>query len=184
MAWSNKQKSLAVQACRAAGINEEQRVDVILRNFHNAYSAGCVTSTSPRLTNHDFESFMSIVERTAGGKVLHFTEGFWDRAASDSLKRMRFKVRAIAAALEKSGKLAPNGVGLAGWIEKRVTGGVPSRLEDLEYHGLMALIIGLQAYGRQEPAKSEPTGELAGGPDARTACHAGGEPYASMAAGF
>jgi hypothetical protein len=155
MPWTNKQKSLAVQACRAAGISEEQRVDVILRNFVNAHSAGVVTSTSPRLTNHDFESFMAIIERTAGGTILNYSPGFWDRAAADWLRRMRFKALAIAAALERAGKLAPDGVGLAGWIQKRVTGGIASRLDELEYHGLSALIIGLEAYARQNAVKIE-----------------------------
>jgi hypothetical protein len=149
MAWSNKQKKIAVQACRFAGISEEQRIDMILRNFQNAHYGGAISSTSPRLTNDDFEAFMSIVEKQAGGKVMHFTERFWQIAASDRLKRMRFKVMTIAAELEKAGKLAPGGDGLAGWINKRVSGGLFNSVDELEYHGLLALILGLQAYARQ-----------------------------------
>ena len=155
MAWSNKQKQIAVQACRAAGISEEQRIDMILRNFKNADYGGAISSTSPNLTNHDFEAFMSIVECYAGGKVMHFTDGFWQRAASDWLKRMRFKALAIAGELEKHGKLAASGAGLAGWIAKRVSAGTASSVDQLEYHGLLALILGLQAYARQSGIKLE-----------------------------
>jgi len=149
MPWTNKQKQLAVRACRAAGISEEQRVDMILRSFKHAEYNGDITSTSPKLTNHDYEAFMAIVEGYAGGEVLHFTRGFWQAAAADSLARMRFRVQSIASILEANGKLHADGVGLAGWIEKRVSAGATRRLEELDYHGLAALILGLEAYARQ-----------------------------------
>ncbi|HEX4055996.1 MAG TPA: hypothetical protein VHX86_17160 [Tepidisphaeraceae bacterium] len=149
MPWTNKQKSLAAQACRAAGISEDQRTDVILRNFPHAHSRGDITSTSPRLTSGDFAGFMGIVERFAGGKVLHFTAGYWRRASADQLQRMRYRVNRIAAALEAAGRLQPNGVGLAGWIEKRVSGGVTDRIDDLEFPAMQALLMGLQAYAKQ-----------------------------------
>lgn len=162
MAWTSTQKQIAVRACRAAGLNEDQRVDVILRSFPHAHSGGDITSTAPRLTSKDFCAFMAIVERFAGGKILHFTAGYWDRANADELQRMRFLVRKIAAELERSGKLAAGGVGLAGWIEKRVSKGITNRLEDLEFPALQALILQLQAYARQgrqaeaSPAEAEP----------------------------
>jgi hypothetical protein len=149
MAWTNKQKQIAVKACRAAGITEEQRIDLILRNFQHANHGGDITSTSPRLTNQDFEQFMAVVEKFAGGKVLHFTERYWEGHASDRLSRMRHKAAGIASALEAAGRLAPGGAGLAGWIEKRVSAGATRRIEDLEYHGLLALILGLEAYAHQ-----------------------------------
>jgi len=153
MAWTNPQKQIAVRACRAAGISEEQRRDMILRNMANArLPDGRVTSTAPKLTNADFEQFMAIVEQGAGGKVLHFTEGYWVKNAADSLGRMRHKVRLLAAELEAAGHLAANGIGLAGWIEKRVTRGATNRLEELDYQGLRALILGLKAYSRQRAA--------------------------------
>jgi hypothetical protein len=149
MPWTSKQKQIAVQACRAAGITEDQRRDLILRNFANAHHQGDITSTAPKLTSNDFEAFMAIVERYAGGKVMHFTTGFWSVQAADRLKRMRHKAIDLAALLESHGKLAAGGVGLAGWISKRVSAGTASRVEELEYHGLAALIIGLEAYARQ-----------------------------------
>ena len=54
--------------------------------------------------------------------------------------------RAVDATREQG---AAGGVGLSGWISKRVSGGTASRVEDLEYHGLKALIIGLEAYAKQ-----------------------------------
>jgi hypothetical protein len=149
MAWTNKQKMIAVKACRAAGLNEDQRVDMILRSFPHAHYAGDITSRAPRLTSKDFAAFMSIVERYAGGQILHFTPGYWERANADELQRMRFRARKIAAELEAAGKLAPGGVGLAGWIEKRVSKGATNRIEDLAYPSLQALIIGLEAHARQ-----------------------------------
>jgi hypothetical protein len=62
---------------------------------------------------------------------------------------MRHRAAAIATVLERHGKLSPNGVGLAGWIEKRVSGGETRELANLEYHGLHALILQLQAYALQ-----------------------------------
>jgi hypothetical protein len=150
MAWTKTQKQLAVRACREAGISEEQRVDMILRNFTNAHHGGDITSTSPKLSNTDYEAFMAIVENYAGGKVLHFTEGYWRKHAGDGLGRMRCKALALAAELERHGKLLPDGVGLCGWINKRVSGGQFNRVEELDYHGLLALILGLQSYARQQ----------------------------------
>ena len=149
--WTAKQKQLAARACLAAGIDDHTRRDVILRNFTRAWVDGKITSTAPRLSNQDFASFMSIIERYAGGKILHFTAGYWERCAIDVLHRMRYKARRLALDLEAKGKLAPDGVGLAGWINKRVSGGEVNRLEDLDYHGLVALILQLSAYARQRP---------------------------------
>jgi len=149
MPWTNKQKQMAVRACQAAKISEEQRRDLILRNFSNAHHKGKITSTSPKLTAKDFEAFMAIVERFAGGQVLHYTPGYWRESADDELRRLRFRAKRIAGDLERSGKLIADGVGLAGWIEKRVSGGATSKLEELDYNGVMALILGLENYARQ-----------------------------------
>jgi hypothetical protein len=157
MAWTNKQKFLAIRACKAAGINEDQRVDMILRSFPHAHHGGDITSTAPRLTSKDYSAFMAIVERFAGGKILHFTAGYWQRANADELQRMRYRVNAIAAELEAAGKLAFGGIGLAGWIEKRVSKGATDRLEDLEFPALQALLLQLEAYAKQgRQAESEP----------------------------
>jgi hypothetical protein len=64
---------------------------------------------------------------------------------------MRFKAQRLALELEAQGRLAAGGVGLEGWINKRVSGGEVNRLVDLDYHGLVALILQLEAYTRQRP---------------------------------
>ena len=66
-----------------------------------------------------------------------------------TLARMRHRAYGHAEALEHAGKLAGGGVGLSGWINKRVSGGQANAVEELEYHGLQALIVGLSAYARQ-----------------------------------
>jgi hypothetical protein len=150
MPWTNTQKQIAARACKAAGIGEEQRRDLVLRQFAHARTAdGRISSTAPRLTNRDFEQFMAIVEGYGGGQVLHFTRGYWQAHAADQWARMRHRALAIAAELEAAGKLAPGGAGLGGWIAKRVTRGEADRVEQLDYHGLLALILGLTAYARQ-----------------------------------
>jgi hypothetical protein len=157
MAWTNKQKQLAVRACREADISEEQRTDMILRNFKHAEYGGDITSTSPRLTNQDFAEFMVIVENFAGGKVLHFTAGYWKQQSIDSLSRMKFKAHRLEAALVAAEKLQPHGIGLSGWIEKRVSGGATRNIDELEYHGMLALILGLEAYARQNAVRIDVT---------------------------
>jgi len=150
MPWTKTQKQIAARACKEAGIDDAQRLDFILRNFKHARDDdGRITSTAPKLNNRDFENFMAIVESHAGGRVLHYALGFWAARARDGLGRMRDFILRIAGALENSGHLHPGGVGLAGWINKRVTGGETDRLEHLDYHGLLALLLGLQAYARQ-----------------------------------
>ena len=150
MAWSNQQKQIAVRACKAAGIDEEQRREMILRHFPNArLPDGRISSTAAKLNNEDFEQFMAIVETHAGGQVLHFTRAYWQGHAQDRWQRMRHRALAIAADLEAAGRLHPDGVGLRGWIAKRVTQGQTDQIEALDYHQLRALIVSLDSYARQ-----------------------------------
>lgn len=148
MAWTNTQKQIAVRACRAAGMDDDARV-FILRQFKHAKVGEKITSTAPALTNQDFAEFMSIVERSAGGKILHFTSRYWAAQAGDYLGRLRHRARRIASLLERAGKLAADGAGLAGWIGKRVSQGETYDVEKLDYHQMLALILQLQAYARQ-----------------------------------
>lgn len=172
--WSNVQKQLAVRACKAAGIDDEQRL-FILRQFRHAHHDGAITSTSPKLTNQDYAEFMAIAERSAGagGKLLHFTAGYWRQHAADHLQRMRFRASRLAAVLEGAGKLAPDGIGLAGWIEKRVSAGAARKIEELDYHGLQALILGLQTYSRQCEVTIDPQAPQANQPTSASAASAG-----------
>jgi hypothetical protein len=111
------------------------------------------SGTSKRLTNSDFETFMAIVERHAGDQVKTATKTYpvhhWLHKADDRLQRMRHYAQQLADALADAGLLDAAGVGLAGWISRRVTDGRTDRLADLEYHELHALINGLRAYARR-----------------------------------
>src|SRR5439155_5054854 len=150
MAWTNKQKQIAARACQAAHISDEQRRDMILRNFAHAHTPdGRITSTAPKLTNQDYEQFMAIVESYAGGQILHFTRDYWRDHAADQYARMRHRAGAIAAELERAGIFKPDSEGLRGWIFKRVAGGETNQLADLDYQQLLALILGLQAFAAQ-----------------------------------
>ena len=152
MAWTNQQKQIAARACKAAGIGEEHRRLILMNIDHARMPDGRVTSTAPKLNNADFEQFMAIVEQAAGGQVLHFTQDYWQGCAVDSLRRMRYHATKLAADLEAGGHLFPNGIGLAGWISKRVTRGETDQLSELDYQQLRALIVGLEAYTRQRAA--------------------------------
>ncbi len=83
--WSNTQKQLAVRACNQARITDDQRRMILSgpaiggRAMHH----GKITSTSPDLTNADFEQFMAQVEHISGGQVLHFSQGYF-RGKADS----------------------------------------------------------------------------------------------------
>jgi hypothetical protein len=150
MAWTKLQKQIAVRACNAARISEEQRRDVILRHFaHAKLPDGRISSTAPKLSNEDFEQFMAIVEAHGGGQVLHFSRGYFKAKAEDRYARMRRRIYFIAQRLEAAGALHANGAGLSGWITKRVTHGQCDRLEELDYHGLLALMLSLIAYAHQ-----------------------------------
>lgn len=69
MSWSDKQKQLAVRACKGANIDDAQR-ELILRQLGGrAIVNGRVTSTSAKLTNAEFNQFMATVEVYSGGQV-------------------------------------------------------------------------------------------------------------------
>lgn len=127
----------------------------ILRQFKHAHVGEKITSTAPALTNQDYAEFMSIVERSAG-KILHFSQGYWRQQSTEYLSRLRHRAARLASILERAGKLAAGGAGLAGWIGKRVTQGESHTIESLDYHQLLALILQLQAYARQESVSIEP----------------------------
>jgi len=157
MAWSKRQKMIAVTTCREARLEDEHR-KLILRQLPNAMHDANgkrskePSSTSSKLTQRDFEQFMAIIERGAGGKLLHHSKGYWQRKADDAAHRMRYRVQQISRQLEAQGLLVADGVGLAGFIEKRIAGGRTHRLEDLDQLHLKKLLIGLTNYGKHHGA--------------------------------
>ena len=69
MGWSDKQKQIAVRACKGALIDDAQR-ELILRQLDGrAIVQDRATSTAPTLTNADFNRFMELVEVYSGGQV-------------------------------------------------------------------------------------------------------------------
>lgn len=153
MSWTKSQKQTAIIACRNAGIDEDHR-ELILRQFPHAMHKGRITSTSPALSNTDFEQFMAIIERTAGGELPKFTMHYWQKKAEDHLARMRSLALALNQQLEATGNLEPNCVGLAGWI-RRMTHGEKEILADLDYHELYKVIEGLKVYANRRGVRME-----------------------------
>lgn len=69
MSWTDKQKQLAVRACKGANIDDAQR-ELILRQLGGRAIVGDrATSTAQTLTNADFNQFMALVEVYSGGQV-------------------------------------------------------------------------------------------------------------------
>jgi hypothetical protein len=154
--WTNAQKQLAVRAAKAAGMGDEHRQLLLNQMGGRAIHNGRITSTSPRLTQDDFDHYMAVVERMSGGQVQiggphgsGFPVGHFQRTEDRELDRVRWTARRIANTLELEGHLKPDGAGLAGWIMSRVTAGRTSKLDDLTREELHKLINGLQAWGRR-----------------------------------
>lgn len=154
MAWTNVQKQIAARACQAAGIDDEQR-RFLLRQFPRAKfdreGKPCPepTSTSQRLNNSDFEQFMSMVERQAGGCVLHFSKDYWSKKAAGDLSRMRHLVESIDVELAAQAPKVWRHDSLAGWIRARITRGETDQLAALNYDQLEACILSLRSFARQ-----------------------------------
>jgi len=145
MAWTNQQKQIAARACAAAGIHDEHRL-LLLRQLPHSVHHGRVTSTSPALTNADFEQFMARVEHIAGGKVLHFSQGYWQDKAGDETQRMRHAAQDMERALREAGLLGPGGI--ASWID-RATGGRTENLAAMTFREMHNLINGMREFGRR-----------------------------------
>ncbi len=122
------------------------------------------SSTSARLTNRDFETFMSIVEDFAGGNLERFPAGYWEKRANEGTRRrMRFHVQRLANTLElhcysdadahlpdidRRRVLEPDGAGLRNWV-RNMTKGRTDQLDECAEGELYALAEGLKAYGRR-----------------------------------
>lgn len=113
MSWTDKQKALAVRACKDAHINTEQR-ELILRQLGGRAVVGeRATSTSGALTNADFNQFMAIVEQYSGGQIktrgrggkLLYRVGHWQLQQQDNTR-----LQLIYVAGRISGSLLAEGV--------------------------------------------------------------------------
>jgi hypothetical protein len=150
MPWTARQKQIAATAARKVGLDDEAR-KLILRQFPHAMHQGRITSTSPRLTNADFEQYMAHVEHWAGGEVDGWKRGYWAAKAQDVTQRMRRKAQDLALHLHAAGHLGmtPGGLdGLAGFIS-RMTDHAKLGLAELDYRELYNVIEGLKALARR-----------------------------------
>jgi len=147
--WTNKQKGLAVRACKSVGIDDDQR-RLILRQLggHAVPRRGAEpTSTSPKLTQGDFEKFMACVESYADdGQLLGKPAGYWeDRFINGDLGRLLYKARQLQHALMDAGQ-SPGGA-----IAKAI-GREYDTLHDLDQDELRKAIDAMTALTRRGAA--------------------------------
>jgi hypothetical protein len=150
MPWSKDQKRVAAVAARSAGLDDEAR-RLVLRQFPRAVHRGRVTSTSPRLNQSDFEQYMAILERSAGGRLDRWPPHHWQRKADDDRARMRRLVRSLEFGRQRDGALRTDAMT---WARARIAtvGDQDKRdLAQLDHHELSALINQLQAFSRATP---------------------------------
>jgi hypothetical protein len=154
--WSKKQRMKAAHAAKVARISDEHRKLILLQYGNRAIVDGKPTSTSPKLTQGDFDHFMQLCESMNGGKAPGFEPGHFDDSQANEMKRLRFVAIRIANTLALTDRpdgdgrlLAPDNEGLRGWIRERVTRGRTDDIEQLTYGELQMLINGLSAYARR-----------------------------------
>lgn len=170
MAWTNPQKANVVRACKAIG-REEMR-EVILRQIggraEHPRGSGSITSTSPRLTQRDYEQTMSLIEDYSGGQIQTRTKdrkhvyafGHWGRRApGGGLTRRLSLIEQLVAVLR--GTPAKGGAGpaldadgnlLQGLIH-RATRGRADRLDQLDEGTAGKVIDGLKDLGKRHGVK-------------------------------
>lgn len=142
--WTHKQKRLHIMACRDAGIGDEHRRLLLRQLGAAAIVDGEATSTSPRLTDADFDKFMSCVESCApGGRVLDFQAGHWaGRFAQGGYSR------AMHQALRMQRSLADAGVQAEGAIAKAI-GREFETMHHLDYHELVKALNAMRTIAKR-----------------------------------
>jgi len=114
MAWSNLQKSLLMQACKAVKVSDEQRKMIMSRLDNARDKHGRITATSPKLNNGDYEYVMAVLERMMpyphqlplrhkdSGKC-RWPGGYWQDQMARELDRMRVIAIKRVALLSNTG---------------------------------------------------------------------------------
>jgi hypothetical protein len=145
MAWTAKQKMIAATAAEQIGLTDEQR-RAILRNVpgHRAMHDGRITSTSARLTNPDFDWYMSVIESEAGGQVPGWKRGYWSGKSADPLARARHLAHRLADLLT-----AGSDFNVGGWLRHYITADTADTIEALDYRQLYAAIEGMKKIARR-----------------------------------
>lgn len=108
--WTNEQKKLAIIACRDAGISDEHRKMLLRHLGAAALINGNPSSTSPRLTNGDFEKFMYLVEGcTPEERLLNYPAGHWQaKFAEGTYSRLMHRALQMSHTLQDAG-IKPGG---------------------------------------------------------------------------
>lgn len=156
MPWSNVQKAHFVRACTAVGINDGQRRMILGQCEQRAVYKGRQTSTSPKLTQADYEHCMAVVERMGGGQIqirdksgrLVYSQGRFDNQDEGHARRLRHIARQLAGRIF-AGDDQDHLHQLDSWIDSRVKGGKCRKLDDLTVDQLQDLLHGLKAFARR-----------------------------------
>ncbi len=155
MPWTKPQRMTAGKAARDAGLNDEQRA-MILRRFGNrAVHGGRITSTSPKLTNDDFEEYMATVESMAGGALPgpggRVTPGKCDAKSRREIARQAHKIKRMANSLLLTGHLHADEQGqpVLDAVIDRATAGQCNQLNQLTRSQASKVIDALRAIGRR-----------------------------------
>lgn len=157
MAWQPKQKGMFVRACKAVGINDEQRKMILSQCNQRAIHKGRITSTSPKLTQADYDHCMSVVEGVGNGQIkvrdgrdgkLLYKPGYFAQTDEAQCRRLRFIAMHIARHLFVGNeKQCRND--LDEWIDSSVRGGRCMKLEQLTLKQLQDLCNGLKASAKR-----------------------------------
>jgi hypothetical protein len=145
--WTDKQKRLAIIACRDARISNDRR-KLILRQLggHAIPSRGGEpTSTSPRLTDADFEKFMSCAEMsTPDNQLLSFAPFYWqDKYIDGPFGRLKHRAVKLSLALTDAG------VEWIGIVTKAIGRDFDNHLANLDQDELNKAIDAMTAVGKR-----------------------------------
>lgn len=159
MSWTRDQIQTAAISARSAGLDDAGRY-LILRQLSNSKfdALGKATdqpsSKSKRLSQADFEIYMSICEAQAGGQLKGWPMAHWHKKAQDEFARMRRYAGEIGHQLHIHGVQGWNDplMALPGWIKARVN---PNKddINILDWDEMHALINGLRAVALRRKIK-------------------------------
>ncbi|MEM6257999.1 MAG: hypothetical protein AAGI37_06760 [Planctomycetota bacterium] len=141
MSWTNPQKKLMAMACRSAGIDDNRRHLLLYQLGGRAIVNGCATSTSPKLTNADFEKLMYLIEGYApGGQVMNHKPGHFEQKFIDGpYGRLYHRANKLSNTLQDSG------VSPMGYVKKAVGRDFNGSLHNLDQDELKNAIDAMTA---------------------------------------
>ncbi len=146
--WTNKQKALAVRACKSIGLGDDQRKLILRQLGGHALINDQPTSTSPRLTQADFEKFMAYVESYASdSRLMSKPAYYWqDQYDNGPQGRLLYKARQLSNALTDAG------VAWVGIVNKAIGREFDALLANLDEDELGKAIDAMTAVGKRGAA--------------------------------